>query len=51
MNIYIAVTVAIFVVLGAMLWDQLRLKQMTPFKWVIWSLMLVGLLANTWWQA
>ena len=35
-------------VVGAMVWDQSRMKQMTPLKWVIAPMLLAMLLVSTW---
>jgi hypothetical protein len=44
----IFLTAVVLVVLGAMLWDQLRLKGMTPLKWAIFPAMVVICVGPIW---
>lgn len=44
----IVMTVVSVLVVGLMVWDQIRCKSMTAGKWPLAALLLLILLANTW---
>jgi hypothetical protein len=45
----IFLTIVALAVCGAMLWDQLRLKGMTPLKWVVFPAMVALCVGPIWW--